>query len=321
MTSISELNGNISFDFMGGTETRAVTALDATDITEDSFTANWEKLDDVNDYTLNVWKYEMTPVEDAVTYGYDFSQFPDGWTISGSYSFSDNAMILGGTSAGTMTSPTIDLSDGAEVRIKARQSDVENATLTVKYGSQSLGTIVPPADYKTYSLYIDKGLEPAKIALVAAKKKPVQVASLQCVQTTDVKSKIELDGFPVKTGDTNSYKITGLEKGTEYGYSVSAVGLVASVSKDMSVTTAGKETSVKDITRSMVTIGAVKNNIMVSGVNGSAYIELFDLTGRRCLSRDIISGQSLQANVGRGVYIARVTDENGVHSKKIFITQ
>lgn len=68
ITDIVELNGIIYFDFMGGTLSMpATTALDAQEITRESFITQWEKVDCATHYYLTVYTQTTDPVSGTVS--------------------------------------------------------------------------------------------------------------------------------------------------------------------------------------------------------------------------------------------------------------
>ena len=87
LTKISENNGLISFYFMGGIYVPAPEVLEATDITKNSFTANWEVVDGAEDYSLevSVMKPQGNPLDNIIL-SENLAKFktgiytPDGYT-------------------------------------------------------------------------------------------------------------------------------------------------------------------------------------------------------------------------------------------------
>lgn len=68
ITDIVELNGIIYFDFMGGTLSMpTATALEAQEITRESFSARWEKVDCATHYYLTVYTQSTDPETGAVS--------------------------------------------------------------------------------------------------------------------------------------------------------------------------------------------------------------------------------------------------------------
>ena len=87
LTKISENNGLISFFFMGGIYVPTPEVLEATDITKNSFTANWEVVDGAEDYSLevSVMKPQGNPIDNIIL-SENLAKFktgsntPDGYT-------------------------------------------------------------------------------------------------------------------------------------------------------------------------------------------------------------------------------------------------
>lgn len=66
ITAISENNGVVSFDFMGGFSITPPVALQATEVQNYSFKAHWKPLLNTTGYVLNVYKIEITTSGDTV---------------------------------------------------------------------------------------------------------------------------------------------------------------------------------------------------------------------------------------------------------------
>lgn len=68
LTKISESNGLISFYFMGGIYVPTPDVLEATEITNNSFTANWTKVEEADNYTLelSVVKPQGNPIDNII---------------------------------------------------------------------------------------------------------------------------------------------------------------------------------------------------------------------------------------------------------------
>lgn len=67
-------------------------ALEATEIGETCFTANWDTFDIATDYIINITKQEATPLLEATA---DFNELPDGWRTNAG--FTDDPSLCGST--------------------------------------------------------------------------------------------------------------------------------------------------------------------------------------------------------------------------------
>lgn len=92
LTNINEKNGLISFYFMGGVYVPVPEVLDATDITGNSFTANWSPVEGAESYTLelSVMKPQGTPI-DNLLFSENLAKFKTGRNSADGYiDLSDN---------------------------------------------------------------------------------------------------------------------------------------------------------------------------------------------------------------------------------------
>lgn len=92
LTNISEKNGLISFDFMGGIYVPAPEVLDASEITGTSFIANWNPVEDADSYTLelSVMKPQGNPIENILL-SENLAKFKTGRNTADGYTdLSDN---------------------------------------------------------------------------------------------------------------------------------------------------------------------------------------------------------------------------------------
>lgn len=138
VTNIKYENYVASFTFMGGIETPVV--LPATDITENSFVANWNSIDDATGYSVELYKVEDAVAGDgdvATLVNEDFlkcvksnfeivesevdTYISAGWT--GNRIYSENGLLRIGTSAnvGTLTTPKLNATGDVSISLKVNK--------------------------------------------------------------------------------------------------------------------------------------------------------------------------------------------------------
>ena len=138
VTNIKYENYVASFTFMGGIDTPV--AMPATDITENSFVANWNSVDDATGYSVELYKVEDAAAGDgdvATLVNEDFlkcvksnfeivesevdAYISAGWT--GNRIYSENGLLRIGTSAniGTLTTPKLNAVGDVSISLKVNK--------------------------------------------------------------------------------------------------------------------------------------------------------------------------------------------------------
>lgn len=134
LVNIQEQNGNVTFTFMGTGELFPPTALEATDITSDSFTANWEESTQTDTYYLSV--YHITEGTSQLTESFDNGlNVPIGWSINATETTTDQQYI--GNSA-----PAIVLQSADEyIQTESYILPVEKLTFSARTANSVTGKI------------------------------------------------------------------------------------------------------------------------------------------------------------------------------------
>jgi len=296
VTNIREQNGMILFDFMGGSghEVKIVPAA-ATAISDYSFTANWQACPDaVDGYLLHLYEAEHTTEYGAITVDEIFSSMPEGWSIDGNSEFREGALMLGGGStAATLLSPAIDISNGGTLTISARQSGTgAAASVTVKAGDTVIDSYVPTDLSSDYSITLPAQSAPVVLSVGTERRKNIIIEQITLQQDVEKVSLTLLPGHTAKVAATSTaHTFSGLETQRDYGYTVEAVGYAGSASPYQYVTTGGTSS-----------VGAAT----ATGSDACAPAEYFTTDGRRA---------DASGTLHPGIYIVR----HGAHSSKIII--
>jgi len=103
ITSIVELNGLISFTFMGGSTLERPDALTATDVSATGFTARWGAVDTAKDYTLLVTKY-IDSSQPSIIFEEEFENFVDASMNDVTKTLDDYTQIPGWSGTNLFTS-------------------------------------------------------------------------------------------------------------------------------------------------------------------------------------------------------------------------
>ncbi len=263
VTNITNTNGVITFDFMGGAAAvEAPVAVEATEISATGFTANWLPVENAASYTLYVDRKQPSAGGDILL-SEDFANctssstnnfagtnsFKDldtqyfstsGW--SGKYLYCEVGEIKLGNSSngGTVRTPALDLSacDGTfTVRFDASMYGSDKETVMKVYvegdeaNAQTTDKLL--SEMTTYTMTFTGGTADSKIILASTSSSGKKRAYLDniIVYTGEVaaddmaKPAADNTQWPMEvTGiTTTSYPVFGLEQGYVYSYKVKAV--------------------------------------------------------------------------------------------------
>lgn len=273
---------------------RQVMNVKATEIDETSFTAEWDAVEDAQEYqaTLNKLVYEGE--KKSTVCDFTGSTLPSGWstssklfaTNSGFYGSAAPALDLrtnGGNIVATNGSTAI---SHIEFWMRAYQTS-KNATLKIQRMADGAWTdteevALSDNDGQTYSF----DFEPTTSVRLYFNRQSTSKGDVLIDDVTVSGNEIvrkPVTGYSPATTDKCSYTFTSLESSTEYGVTVTAVnnGQTSKASEETTLTT-----------KTATGINAVSNN------SADAEQSTYDLTGRR------VSGNNIPA----GVYIIKGND-------------
>ena len=211
-----------------------VIALEATDVTSDSFTANWQPLADALSYEVTVNRVNLTE-SGTITCGFDGKTLPEGWntnatswsSVAGYYGTSAPALRV--SSEGEfMTTSRFDsevislcflyrvssFSAGSEITVTGKTRDAETVTVAaipVISGGEmiEIDNITP-------------GICRLMFSFNPAGKTAVTIDDVEITLGQRVESPLP-DWNPRDVGDATCIKVDGLEKDREYRYRVVAL--------------------------------------------------------------------------------------------------
>ncbi|MDY6292928.1 MAG: C10 family peptidase [Bacteroidales bacterium] len=263
----------------------------ATDVTSNSFTANWSTCTGATSYTLRVQPFSVAPLMSETFAGCTASgtqsiasslnNYCDnaGWTGTQVYQAVGGLRLGTGSATGNIVSPAVDLSTTlgkVYVLLKAKTYTNNNGTsdtncnLTISCGSASETVTVAGADEEEFLVALDcttAANQNIKIATTTNKKRVV-VTGVEIYNgepaTGEAAAPMTFTGI---TG--NSYEVTGLNPETTYIYDVKAIyGTDESGwSNQITVTTLAEE----------VDPGITLAELLSTGVDGEQYTISNDL--------------------------------------------
>ena len=262
VTNITQANGVITFDFMGGSAIDAPVANEATGITATGFTANWSPVEGAVSYTLYVDRRQpsaggeillsedfakCTTAGTANLGGTNAFQTVDGQYFqtsgwSGKYLYPEVGMMKMGNSSngGALCTPAIDLSsNGGTFTVQFAASrynnDKEKSVMKVYLEGDEAHAqtteMLPLDPMNTYTLTFTGGTASSKIVFESTAdsgKKRAYIDNIVVysgeVQPDAMAKPAAVEWPMVIEGITETaYSLTGLEPGYLYSYKVKAV--------------------------------------------------------------------------------------------------
>ncbi len=295
-------------------------ALEAKEITQNSFVASWTPKASATDYELNVWydDYSSSSPEKEIL-DVTFTTQPADWDYSGYTGIDNGRLRLGsGSNAGSATTPALDLSgDNVLITIKAEPYNSDNSVLYVLVDDEEVGQIELNNGVVTTTLPVAAGTASSKITLkTVTKKLRVCLHSMQVtsgggfVATT-------LPGYPCKVGNVTQYTVTDLTPGVQYNYTVTPyVETVAqTVSNTIQVTTGSA--SIDEVENDHILIYTSGNTLYIINAPANAVASWYTIDGRLCGSR-LLYAEENEWELPEGIYIVRVVSSIMQSTQRVY---
>ncbi len=311
---------------------KAVTALPATDITANSFTASWLPLEEANGYMLTVFTMPMTGTLQDVC-GFDDSKIPAGWTSStGSYysntAYSGQAVpaLRLGSTGDRLASPVY---DGPVHGISfwhrgSKADDATTLTVSAYTGGQWKNVVVFPVTTEKGGKTIEVSELPLGTWAVAITYDRGGANGAVAIDDIVVdygvaSEKVQLDDYGDKPiGDVMSHSVTGLQHSTIYYYTVKATDgqLISLESEPVEAATLTDTSAVDAVVSGSCSVTAQARTVTVSGASPMAQVALTTSSGVTVMRGQADGSGSLAFEApSQGVYV--VTVDNAAY--KIFI--
>lgn len=297
-----------------------VSALPASFITGDSFTANWEPLADAEYYTVTLYSRQLgDPFEVKATFTSQL--LPEGWAIS-SCSYDSRAAYC-------VEAPSLRLgSQGSSLTTANYAAGVR--TLSFWYRS----TAAPNANRLIVSGLVGSDWQELQVITALSNAAGGTDVTLDAIPAGVTRIKIELDraagtgnvcvdnvvlGYggnyeqqpvagqkDINVGNVSSHEFTGLEAASNYSYTVQAHNsdFSSAVSDHIPVLTA--TSGIDAAVRSDFAVRAVPSGVeVVSPVD--AALTIYNVTGTAVHTASVAAGTTVVA-LPAGMYIVRVAD-------------
>lgn len=265
VSGIQDRDGIVSFSFMME-KLKTPLALEASDVTESSFTANWKSVDHAKEYILKVVKNlpdslkplpisedfaKMTKGNYPTAYSKNIADSLDsfmvnkGWTADYIYQAGGKCRIGDYRVSGKLTTPTIDMSRDSTftVGFNARAFSGKSLNFYVSYlDASNSNNVMQKLTFKGNSTekgvvaVFKGGLKQTKVS-VSTQNERLFISDFRILRGTVDSSKVWSVTNPqyIIRGlkDTN-YKVTGLDPGFTYTYVVQALSNDSSYNSDKS---------------------------------------------------------------------------------------
>ena len=342
VTNITQANGVITFDFMGGSAIDAPVANEATGITATGFTANWSPVEGAASYTLHVDRRQpsaggeillsedfakCTTAGTANLGGTNAFQTVDGQYFqtsgwSGKYRYPEVGMMKMGNSSngGALCTPAIDLSsNGGTFTVQFAASrynnDKEKSVMKVYLEGDEAHAqtteMLPLDPMNTYTLTFTGGTESSKIVFESTAdsgKKRAYIDNIVVysgeVQPDAMAKPAAVEWPMVIEGITETaYSLTGLEPGYLYSYKVKAVTDDSKESAYSNVVKVDLSSGICDVLEVNHRIYAAEGGIVIECETAQP-VEIVNLAGQVVASTEV-NGRTVVPVPAAGVYIVR----------------
>lgn len=285
-------------------------ALPARDITSTSFMATWTPKAGATDYELNVWydDYSSSTPEKEIL-NTVFSSKPDTWTYDGYTAAESGKLRLGsGSTDGSATSPTLDLSAGdVSITVVAEPYNNDQSVLYVSVDGKEIKQITLDGTTTT-TIPVEEGTASSKITFMAKKDHRAYLHSV-VVKSGGGFTSVTLDGYPRRVGNVNEYEVTGLTPTVQYHYTVTPYeGETAqTVSNTVSVSTVAS--AVDELPADHILIFTSGTTLHILNAPMNAVAQWYTMDGRLCGSR-VLHAEESEWELPEGFYIVRVVSRS-----------
>lgn len=270
-----------------------VNALGATDIDGDRFTANWETIDDADDYVINV--YEIQPIGTNE----DVCAFDNGVEDLGDWS-TTSTLTYGMTSYSGEAAPSLRLSDGKTLTSPVYEDYINGLSFWQRGNNSSpddvvnIYAIVDGSRVFVASEPVNKDLGGVTVEIEEFPSNAVQVileykraGDTGFLALDDVKVSHGVVSEPVlleeytelHTGNVAGFTVTGLKPLTEYEYCVKATdGTLTSLESDLVRVRTNEDSGVNNVdgdhaftvkVSGLTLISATSDEMVVADYTGS----------------------------------------------------
>ena len=308
------ISANISNDLI---------AVDATNISNNSFTANWSQTISNKNYLLHVYSFEESENTESITLlEEDFNPQPGGWSTTGFTENQTQSLVrLGsGSSNGSITSPEIDLEDSPLlITAKAkRYSNDAGAELSLLMNDTEIHKWVTTSGIETYTFNVEPEDAKATFGFAAKSGKRVYLDYVKIATEQKAAKKQDVVGFPLLISNTNSVLVNNLDSDKQYYYYIVAADSSAEPSNIVGVRTNIVSSTNEDFFAKAI-VSADNKHVRFKHLAPNTLVEVFAVNGQKLYAAvSSADAHSVSLNTN-GIYIVRLTYANQTKAMKVVI--
>jgi endonuclease I len=286
-------------------------ALPATNITQNSFTANWTASTNATGYALNVFALQpngqINPtllLEEDFTVALPNTWLKEGWTDN---TLAGNIKLASGSNYGKITLPPLDLSGSTSIlTVRAKQYSTDNgAKLTATLNGQTLTTWTTGVANQDFSITVPKSTTTSSIALSAIAGKRLYIDYVKVVAQMPILTAVSVQNFPKSIGNIFNYVVDGLESDSTYYYQVTPEGNNDLISNPIKVHTA-LVSSMHILQKSTLTYSITEGGVSIHNLTPESKLILMDLMGRELQTLNINSSEIIFKLPQKGLYLLQI---------------
>lgn len=292
-------------------------ALPATDLTQNSFVANWTNAG-TESYLLNVYTKEIIGTSETILLEDACNKATIATTAGGVYYDVDGCVRLGsGSKTGSITYSGLDISKGAKVVINAEYYNNDSGTqMKVTIGDVTQ-TFTLTSDFANYEIEILQNATNTAInlkieSLVSGKR--ININNVQVLTGGESLNNVSIEGYPKTVGNIQSYLVEGVDYTsadyyytvTPFNYSISNEILVEEETVDED-----ENSEVEEILQTNNMLNYLNGNVwIIEGIETGSVLTLMNVSGI-VLERTVASQSLVRFSLPiQGVYVLRV-ERNG----------
>jgi hypothetical protein len=311
---------------LNATSTDSFLALAATNVTGNSFTANWSSSANASGYLLNVYSYTgNTATVPQTLLEEDFKATtlpPTGWTSSGyiDNSLTSNVKLASGSQPGKIISPAINMSVPTTLLVRAKQYGTDaGAKLTVKVNTDSITTFVTGTANLDFTVNIPVKTSTSSISLsaLAGSGNRVYVDYVKVSTQGTVLTPVSVSGYPKQVGNVLNYTVTGLLDDSVYYYTVAPQGNSATISDQIKVCTSLLNAVLENQLNNLVYRKIAGEGIQVMNIPQGCEVSVLDIMGKQLKAFNNSSSEITFKLSQKGLYLLRIQQNETFRTFKV----
>lgn len=305
---------------LSGQSSNDFTALPATNITSDGFSANWTHSDNATGYNLDVYQIQQTGTQKQFLYDYYLADgIPASWSTGGYTEISSGALKLAsGGNYGSLTTSAIGTDEKTTLTVNAKQFGGDNgAPIYVSVGGINIDTLVTSTVFTDYVVSIPGRNSASTISLLSPQNRRTYISSVSLETEGSATANVSLPGFPVSLpNNVFTYSVTNLMPNNLYYYTVTPIGSSDAQSAAISVRTTEGSSSVQNNDLPHVRITKWKDGIMINNISVKTVLTFYDTTGK-IVKRVVTSKPTNISFLSKGIYIINISSQTDHQSIKL----